>query len=476
MKILFFFFCAFFILLFIEGRPQYVESWITCPEATARLAYKGKEKLQKQKFPGFPVIRIDPSVEQQPMLGFGGTFTDADVYHFMRMGKKERTKALKALFDPKSGAGWNLMRISFGSTDWDRNWNFYTYDDMPAGQKDDEQLSHFSVAEDERRGHFELFREALAINPGLKFYAAVWGPPAWMKDNDKLISEGTILPEHYDEFALYLVKTIQAYQERGIEILSISPQNESLCTDGRLTPQAQYINWKSMRNLVRVIQDTFKTHAIETEIWIFDHNFIFARGWVEPFMADPANRKLFDGVAWHDYGGSEKEMARLTEKYPDVPMYLTERAHYNVDGVARILAIIRAGARNYSHFVTISDEYAGPYQWNGGSEQNTEPKPENKLSALYNLRKNGNQWFRTSGYYNFAQLSKFVQRGSHLIYSIDIGNDLVNAAFKNPDGEMIVVVVNVSENAREFVLEAENHRAFVELPSRSVGTYKISAL
>jgi len=461
------------MLLSIGLRAQRIESWVTTSNGDNKLAYKGKEKLQKQEISGLPVIRIKASVEKQPILGFGGTFTDADVYNLMRMGEIERTKALQALFDPEDGAGWNLMRVSFGSTDWDRNWDFYTYDDMPAGQKDDDQLSHFSVAEDERRGHFKLIREALAINPDLKIYAAVWGPPAWMKDNDKLIADGTILPEHYDEFALYLVKAIQAYQERGIEILSISPQNESLCTDGRVTPQAQYIRWETMRDLTKEISKAFKTHNINTEVWIFDHNFVFAKGWVEPFIAAPANRELFDGVAWHDYGGSENEMSRLIEKYPDVPMYLTERAHYNVDGLARILNILRAGARNYSQFVTISDEYGAPYQWNGGSEKNTEPKPEHKLSALYNLREDGNQWFRTSGYYNFAQLTRFVQRNSRLVKSSDLGKGIVNAAFKNPDGKVVVVVANTTDEDCRFVINNGARNASVELPARSVGTYRI---
>ena len=466
--------CLFLAISFgVDAQSFYrkMESWITSPGGLDRLACQGKVKLHKQAITGLPLINITPSVVKQPMLGFGGTFMDADIYNFMRMGKAERIKALKALFDPKDGAGWNLMRISFGSSDWDRDWNFYTYDDMPAGLKDDAKLSHFSVAEDVKRGHFELIKEALKINPNLKIYAAVWGPPAWMKDNDKLITGGTILPEYYDAFALYLSKAIQAYEREGIHILSVSPQNEPLCTDGRVTPQAQYIDWHTMRDLVKVIRKTFQENSIKSQIWIFDHNFVFAKGWVEPFISDPANRNRFDGVAWHDYMGSEQELCELTRKYPDVPMYLTERSAYTIDGLSRILSLIRCGARSYNHWVTISDEYSGPYQWNGGSELVKKPVPADSLSALSNLRDNADIWQKTPGYYNFTQLSKFVKHDARLIGSTDIGNGIVNTAFENPDGNIVLVVANTSEKAQHFVIKLSGRRVAVELPARSAGTY-----
>ena len=456
-----------------KDKSLIIQSWITSWDGKNRLTPQKEIHTIRQEIKDSIIIHIYPKEKHQPILGFGGTFTDADVYNLMRMNKPERTKALKALFDPKEGAGWNLMRISFGSTDWDRDWNFYTYDDMPKGQKDDSQLSHFRVSEDLKRGHFELLREALAINPDLKIHAAVWGPPAWMKDNDKLISDGTILPQYYDQYALYLVKSIQAYEKEGIKIMAISPQNEPLCNDGRKTPQALYMDWKPMRDMVHVINEAFISNNIGTKIWIFDHNFIFAKSWVEPFITDTSAKGSFDGVAWHDYEGSEESLCELSAKYPNVPMYHTERALYTSYGLMRILRVIRCGARSHNHWVTISDQFGAPHQYKGGSEKNDTPLNEKDLSALYNLRGSSDKWFKTLGYYTFAQLSSFVKRGAVKIDSDDSGSILANAAFQNPDGSLILVVSNCGKKAMSFVVLLDGNQALMKITPESAATFVI---
>ena len=453
-----------------ENSPS-IHSWTTSWNGNFKLSEQKVVTTTRDEIKNPIVIHIDPETKHQPILGFGGTFTDADVYNFMRMNKPARTAALKALFDPKDGAGWNLMRISFGSTDWDRNWSFYTYDDRPKGQKDAPLLSHFSVNEDRNRGHFELLHEALKINPNLKIHAAVWGPPAWMKDNDKLISDGTILPEHYEDYALYLAKCIQAYAAEGIKVMAISPQNETLCNDGRLTPQAIYMGWKAMRDLVKTIKNKFIQSNLDTQVWIFDHNFNYAKTWVEPFITDSSAKGSFDGVAWHDYAGSENELGELSAKYPDIPMYHTERAHYTTNGLMRVLRILRCGARSHNHWITISDEYGAPFQYQSGSDKIKSPVSDVDLKAIYNLRDNSDKWVKTPGYYTFAQLSKFVKRGAVRIDSDDSGSVLANTAFQNPDGSIVVVVVNCGKEESSFVLAMNGNYAQLKLPPDSAGTY-----
>ncbi len=450
-----------------------IRSWITTWDGPDQLTSQPVVETTTGDIGDSIIIHINPEAHHQPMLGFGGTFTDADIYDFMRMSKAKRTEALRALFDPEEGVGWNLMRLSFGSTDWDRDFNFYTYDDMPRGQQDDALLSHFSVEEDVRREHFTLFREVLDINPKVKFIASVWEPPAWMKDNDKLISDGTVLPYQYGAFALYLVKTIKAYEQQGIPILSLTPQNEPLCTDGRLTPQALYLDWKPMRDMVKVIRQAFDQNDIDTELWIFDHNFIFAESWVAPFLKDTATRGTFDGVAWHDYEGAISSLCTLSSKYPEIPMYHTERALYTPDGLARLLQIIRCGARSHNHWVTISDEYGAPHQFKGGNKDTDPLLDEIYLSALYNHRDHADDWVKTKGYYTFAQLSKFVKRGAVQIESQDTGETLANAAFVNPDGSLVLVVSNAGKSEKAFVVSVAGNQAPFRIPAKSAATYVI---
>jgi len=49
------------------------------------------------------------------------------------------------------------------------------------------------------------------------------------------------------------------------------------------------------------------------------------------------------------------------------------------------------------------------------------------------------------------------------------------AAFKNPDGEIVAVVLNHGENAEKIHLRIEGITAPVSLPGRSLSTFVISA-
>ncbi|HEX2949446.1 MAG TPA: glycoside hydrolase family 30 beta sandwich domain-containing protein [Armatimonadota bacterium] len=443
------------------------------------------------------VISINESATYQSLIGWGATFMDSDVYHFQRMSPAVAETALRALFAPDDGAGWNMMRISFGSSDWNRDWHFYTYDDMPAGQRDDDDLSHFSIAEDIRLGHIDLLKKALRIQPDLRIIASVWGPPAWMKDNGKLISDGSIPSENYRVYATYLRKCIQAYAEQGIPIFSVTPQNEPLCVDGRLTPQALWLDWQCMRDFLLVLKDEFIAHGITTEIWAYDHNFVAAKTWVAPLLSDPAARTAIDAVAWHDYEGDPEEMSDLITQYPDMPMYLTERRQYSIDGMANIIRILRHGARSYLHWITISDEYFAPHQFCGGSDSSTRPLSENKLAALVSLRGSKDAvcraWgsiensslvslrnspdmvVKASGYYLFAQLSRFIQRGAVRVGSRGDHDGLSHLAVKNPDNTLVVTVVNTTEVAQPFTIQLSDTACVVTLPGKSIGTYQFAS-
>ena len=81
------------------------------------------------------ILSLDTATTFQEMLGFGGTIIDSDVSNLVRLRPEKRHAAIAALAG-KDGLGFNLMRIGFGSTDWNRDFNFYTYCDVPQGETD----------------------------------------------------------------------------------------------------------------------------------------------------------------------------------------------------------------------------------------------------------------------------------------------------------------------------------------------------
>ena len=85
------------------------------------------------------------------------------------------------LFDPRKGDSLSVLRQPMGASDFVAG-DFYTYDDVPAGQTD-YAMKHFTIAHD-RKQILPLLRQALRLNRDLTVVATPWSPPAWMKTNE----------------------------------------------------------------------------------------------------------------------------------------------------------------------------------------------------------------------------------------------------------------------------------------------------
>lgn len=78
--------------------------------------------------------------------------------------------------------------------------------------------------------------------------------------------------------------------------------------------------------------------------------------------------------------------------------------------------------------------------------------------------------------YMLGQISKFVQRGAHRVQS-DVGSPrtVTNLAFLNPDGMMVLVVVNQTPRPQAFRVVARGQQFVAEVPDRTVATYRWSS-
>ena len=94
-----------------------------------------------------------------------------------------RDAVMADLFGPK-GDRLSVLRQPMGASDFVAG-DFYTYDDVPAGETD-YAMEDFTIAHDRPR-ILPLLRQALRLNPDLTVVATPWSPPAWMKTNDSLI-------------------------------------------------------------------------------------------------------------------------------------------------------------------------------------------------------------------------------------------------------------------------------------------------
>ena len=419
-------------------------------------------------------IVVDPARKFQPVFGMGSIWTDTDLNAFYGLDPKDQDYVLEQLFDPEKGIGWNFMRLPFGSTDWEVTTDFYTYDDMPRGEKD-WNLEHFSIQRDVDRGFFDLIRRCLKVNPDLKFLGSVWGMPAWMKENDAVMY-GRVDPACYEVYAKYLAKTVIAYKEQGIELYAVTPQNESLTADDRATPATRE-TWWAQKEIILAMRREFDAAGLDTQIWVYDHNFDMSDFFVKPMLEDEECRKALDAVAFHDYGGDPFVMGELAEKYPDVPFYMTERTILTVPEMNNFVAELRNGARSYLQWTTMSDEYGGPHVA-GGNPFVYDPrlagdKSRHRGNFFTTLRADPKALRRGPGYGLYGQFTKYLKRGMVRVDS-SYGDRawVTTVAFMDEkDGQIAVVAVNETESEQKFNLRCGGAEAALTQPAMTVATY-----
>ena len=170
--------------------------WVTTASGSRRVQALSSRELRPSTATSAVHVPVEESTRYQRMDGFGAALTESSAHLLMGLSPAARTSALRALFDPVSGAGLNLVRLPLGASDFALS--HYTYDDIPSGQSDP-TLSRFSLAHDDAE-IIPVLQEALRINPDLRVMGTPWSAPAWMKTNQSLVG-GTLTDGYTDVYA-----------------------------------------------------------------------------------------------------------------------------------------------------------------------------------------------------------------------------------------------------------------------------------
>lgn len=441
----------------VETKVVTAAFWLTSGDGKTLLNREPDLKSSAVNNPN-AVIEIDTTQVFQEMDGFGYTLTGGSAILLSRMGSAERQALLQELFS-KEGIGVSYLRLSIGASDLSDR--VFTYNDLPAGMTDPE-MKQFSL-DPERRELIPVLKEILAIHPGLKLLGSPWTPPVWMKDNKKSIG-GSLLPQYYDAYALYLVKYVQGMAAEGIRIDAITVQNEPLHPGNNpslLMPAAQQADF-----IRQSLGPAFRKAGLETKIIIYDHNADRIDYPLE-VLADAGARQYIDGTAFHLYGGSVHDISRVHEAYPDKNLYFTEQwvgapSNFGGDLAWHVRELIVGASRNWCRTVL---------EWNLAADPHQDPHTEGGCTqCLGALTLDGNKVTRNVAYYIIGHASKFVQPGA-----VRIGSTLPegwpNVAFRNPDGSKVAIVLNDASAQRTFNLRHAGHKWVITLPAGGVGTF-----
>ena len=408
-------------------------------------------------------IAVNDAVKYQEMDGFGASLTDSSAWLLSKkLTESQRKAALKMLFDPTGGIGLSILRQPMGASDFALE--DYSYDDMPPGQTDPE-LKKFSIDHD-RAYIIPILKEARALNPHLKIIGSPWSPPGWMKTSDSMI-HGALLPSAYGPFAQYFVEYVKAYEAAGVPIYAVTMQNEPLNVPANY-PGMDMTAIEQARFLRENLGPAFRKGGIRTKILVFDHNWDLI-DYPISVLSDSGAAAFADGTAIHCYGGSVTAQSELHNRFPDRGIWLTECSGGDWQKgklLEQQIQLIIGATRNWAKSVVL---------WNLALNQDHQPFLGGCTTCrgVVTIKDDVTpaEVLPTVDYTALAHISKFVAPGAHRIESNSFGQgSLEDVAFENPDGSIVVVVLNSGSGPASFNINWAGEFATYKLAEDAVVT------
>src|ERR1700752_388016 len=413
-------------------------------------------------------VFVDPSKQFQTFLGIGAALTDASAETFAMLPKEKQREFIEAHFSESRGIGYKLARTNIHSCDFSSG--SYTY--VTEGDK---ELKSFSVDHD-KKYRIPFIKEVLAATRGrLNIFASPWSPPAFMKDNNDILHGGKLKPEFYQSWASYYAKFIKSYQAEGIPIWGISVQNEPMATQ----------KWESCIFSAEDERDFLKTYLGPTlkreglgdkKIIAWDHNrdLIYQRA--STILTDPQAAKFVWGIGyqWYEpWSGGEPmfDNVRLVhETFPDKSLIFTEGCVDSFD--PQKIGEWKFGEQYGRSMINdFNNGTVGWTDWNILLDEKGGPNHvQNFCFAPVHANTKTGELTYLSSYYYIGHFSKFIQPGARRIASSPSRSQLLSTAFLNPDGKVIVVVMNPTEKKASYWLWVSGNAAEVNTLPHSIQT------
>ena len=457
------------LLSLSQGQSQEVKVYTTAENTALRLRLT--ETLAFSPF-GQPLenqacVFTDATQTFQTFLGIGGAFTDAAAETFAKLPETRQAEFLEAYFDREKGIGYTFGRTNINSCDFSSD--MYTYAD-----EGDANLSSFNIAHDENFKIPFIKRSIEAAGGKLNLFVSPWSPPAWMKDNNDMLQGGKLKPEYYDTWANYFVRFIREYEKRGIPVWGLSVQNE---------PMAKQ-TWESCIYTAEEERDFIKNHLgpvlkknklAGKKLIAWDHNRDLLYHRASTLLSDPQAAKYIWGIGFHWYeiwnGGRQYEnVKRVAESFPGKNLLLTEACNYPFSWETfndwkwgeqygeNMIHDFNNGAVAWTDWNILLDETGGPNHVGNFC-----------FAPVHAKTQEGTLHFMNS-YYYIGHFSKFILPGAKRIISSSNRAQLLTTGFLNPDGTVVIIVMNGTNEKIPYRLYAGDKAVETESWPHSIST------
>lgn len=411
-------------------------------------------------------INLHPEVKDQVFEGFGGAFTESASYMYSCMGQEHKQELLSTYFKPER-MNYRFGRITLDSCD------FLLGEYEAMSDEKDRTLDSFSL--ERLQLHILPFiRDAqkTAAHP-IEFMLSPWSPPSFMKTNGKR-SGGGKLKEGFEEFwADYICRYIQELKKLGVPISRLSLQNEPAAV--QKWDSCIYTAEEEKRFLRDYLYPALlKNQLTDIEIFIWDHNKerLYERACT---IIDGETDHMIAGAAFHWYSGDHFEALELfRRRFPEKKLILSEACieYYKYNATNHL-----AHAQKYAHDI-IGNLNCGMnafYDWNFLLNEEGGPNYVNNFCDapyLYNRTQGELQEQNILAY--LWHFCRFIQPGAIRIGFSRYTDALEVTAFQNPDGTLVGVILNRSNEIHPVKIRLWNEVADMVIKPESIASFEIN--
>lgn len=443
--------CTFITTTFRDGKRM---------EEREKAAFMPDAGIEKQ------AVNLHPEVSFQVFEGFGGAFTDSAGYVYAQMDDEDKMRMITDYFSTDR-MNYRLGRVHIDSCDF----SISQYEAM--SDENDREFKSFSL-ERTKEYILPLIKDAQNhMGKPVELMVTPWSPPAFMKTNGER-SHGGKLKNGYEAYwAEYLCMYIKKLREEGLAVRRMSIQNEPAAVQ---TWDSCIFSAEEERDFLKeyLYPALLKNGLGDMEIFIWDHNKerLYERACT---IITEETSHMVKGLAFHWYSGDHFEALELVRKrFPDKKLILSEACiEYSIYGNASPLA----NAQKYAHDM-IGNLNAGMhafYDWNLVLDTEGGPNHVRNLCDapyMYDIEKKELIGRNTLAY--IWHFSHFIQPGAVRIGFSRYTSALDVTAFKNPDGTIVGVVMNVSREKMPVYVRLDGQTAELSIRPESIGTFVIS--
>jgi glucosylceramidase len=410
----------------------------------------------------YPTVIVDSHKNFQAIVGIGGALTDASAEVYAKLPADKQKELLTAYFDAEKGIGYSLCRTNIHSCDFSSE--SYTYAETPG----DKELKDFTIAHD-KKYRLPFIKAALATaKEPFKIFASPWSPPAWMKSNNNMLHGGKLLPEYAATWAEYFARFVKAYAQEGVDIWGLTVQNEPMA------PQS----WESCFFSADDERDFVRDHLgpmlhrnglSNVKLMVWDHNRGLLYPRVKAVFDDPLAAQYVWGAAFHWYVGDHFDNVRqVHESWPDKHLLFSEGCaeRFNAKQINEwqwgekygdsLLHDLNNWTEGWTDWNVLLDERGGPNHVGNFC-----------YAPVHADTHSGTLTYMTS-YYYIGHFSKFIRPGARRIATSTNDDRLLITGFRNPDGHLAIVVLNLKDEDILLKLLIDGELAKATSPAHSI--------